>query len=155
MRLVESADIEAGAQAVYARLTDVALGERIAADRGARLFRPDGGRMLTVGSDWQAEVPYRGRMRTLTSHVTALDPPQKIALAGESGGFAFTLSLTLAPLSRQATRLWSDLEVRPRTLSARILLQTLKLGRGRLRARYAQRLAHMAQALQDQIAMGG
>lgn len=154
MRVVESADLGASINGVFAALTDVGYVEQFARDRGVVLKRLDGGNALAVGAEWQARFAFRGRARTLTARVEDLEAPRRMVMAGASGGFEYRAVMTLAEIPEGATRLWSDIEVRPRSLSARIILQTVKLGRNRLRARFAQRLGFLARAIEERIAAG-
>ncbi|MBS0563498.1 MAG: SRPBCC family protein [Proteobacteria bacterium] len=151
MRLVESADIEAAAPDVFGALTDLGYFERLSLRHGVSLERLDGQGSLRPGAEWQIEFPFRGRLREATSRIEELDHPRRMVLCGRSSGFEYRAILSLTALSRQSTRLWADLEVRPKSLTARVLLQTLKLGRSRLRGRYAARLAAFAALLQHRI----
>lgn len=151
MRLVESADIDGSALDVFGALTDLHHFERLSLRHGVILHRLDGTGNLRPGAEWRIEFPFRGRLRELTSRVDALDDPRQMVLSGKSSGFQYRATLSLTALSRTTTRLWADLEVRPKSLAARILLQTLKLGRSRLRSRFAARLGALAELLQHRI----
>ncbi|MFO1174820.1 MAG: SRPBCC family protein [Paracoccaceae bacterium] len=151
MRLVESADIEASVAEVFGALTDIGHFERLALRHGVILQRLDGARGMRPGAEWQLEFPFRGRLRAMTGRVDQMDDPRQMVLGGRSSGFEYRATLSLTALSRSSTRLWADLDVRPKSLTARILLQTLRLGRNRLRSRFAARLGAFAELLHNRI----
>lgn len=54
----------------------------------------------------------------------------------------------LVALSRTRTRLFVSMELRPTTLSARLLLQSLRLAKGRLTGRLKTRMAEFGQRIE-------
>jgi hypothetical protein len=55
-------------------------------------------------------------------------------------------------LSVRKSRIILRTEIKPRNLSARVVVQSLKLARGRIEARYEAKLAQLAQELEQKIA---
>lgn len=145
MKLVSRTDIDLAATVLFPVLTDSAFFEAFAARKGVRVKRLDDNPGVVAGSAWRIHLPYRGRERVITHRVHRIDEPRRLVLVGNSGSFRFEIEALLSPMSRQSTRLAISLDVRPETFGARVLLQTLKLGKGRLQARFDQRLAQVAQ----------
>lgn len=145
MKLVSRTDIDLSAAALFPVLTDAAFFETLAARNGVRINRLDENAEIVVGSAWRIHLPYRGRERVITHRVQRIDAPRRLLLVGNSGSFRFEIEALLSPMSRESTRLAISLDVRPETFGARVLLQTLKLGKGRLQARFDQRLLQAAQ----------
>jgi hypothetical protein len=58
------------------------------------------------------------------------------------------LGFTLVALSRQRTRLYAEFEIRPRSLGARLMVQSAKLGRASLNTRYSKRIAALARDIE-------
>ena len=54
-------------------------------------------------------------------------------------------------LSRSRTRVAMDLELKPKTLSARLMVQSLKLARANLEKKFRVRMADYAQAIEDRL----
>ncbi len=145
MKLVSRTDIDLSAAVLFPVLTDAVFFETIAVRNGARVERLDANAQVVAGSGWRIRVPYRGREREITQRVQRIDPPRRLMLVGTSGSFRFEIEAVLTPMSRESTRLAISLDVRPETFGARLLLQTLKLGKGRLQARFDQKLYRAAQ----------
>lgn len=142
-------DVEAAPEALFGALTDRDWIEAMARRAGAVVERTGPAGAFVSGAGWDARFTHRGRERHLASRVTVLDMPGKLVLAGESHAFGGTVEVVLMPLSRQITRLTVALEVRPQTFTARLILQTLKIGKGRLKERLDARVAALGTALKD------
>ena len=154
MKLSARKDIDSAAVDVFPVLADFDSYEKLALRQGAEVQRLDRLPEPGVGSAWQVRFPFRGRPRQIDSHISVYDPPRRLVLEGKSGAFEFTMTASLAPLSRSQTRLAVDLAIRPRSFSARILLQTLKLGRSRLESRFATRIDGFAALLRQRLKAG-
>ena len=84
---------------------------------------------------------WRDSPRQVWLEVTRFDRPSHIVLEGHSDLFNLSIAMTLVPLSRVRTRLLFETEIRPRTMRARLLLQTARLGKAQLDRKYDQRIA--------------
>jgi len=151
MKLSGRTDIEVAATDVFAVLTDFVHFEKVALRQGAEVERTDRLRGYGVGSTWNVHFRYRGKGRHLVAELTALEPLRALSFQGKSGGFEFTISMTLLPLAQKLTRLSVDLDVRPRTLAARIILQTAKLGRARIEQRFSSRTEAFGRYLRQRL----
>jgi uncharacterized protein YndB with AHSA1/START domain len=140
MRLASRTDIAAPATGVFAVLTDLDRLEEGARQAGVRLRRSDTGQGLVLGATWQSQFVWRGRERAAECTVERIDPPRSIRLGTRSGNYACTIDLTLAPLSRTLTRMAVVMEVKPLSVGARLVLQTLRIGRSRLELRLDRRV---------------
>jgi hypothetical protein len=67
---------------------------------------------------------------------------------------AATFLVELVAMSRLRTRMRIELDVRPQTLSARLLMQSAKLARNTLNRRYKVRIAHFSSDLEDRHKKG-
>lgn len=151
MKLYGQSDIDAAATDVFAVLTDFVHFEKVALRQGADVERTDRLRGYSVGSTWNVHFRYRGKGRHLAAELTALEPPSALNFEGKSGGFEFSVSMSLLPLAPRLTRLSVVLDVRPRTLAARIILQTAKLGRVRFEQRFSSRTEAFGRYLQRRL----
>jgi hypothetical protein len=59
------------------------------------------------------------------------------------------MKVELVALSRGRTRLSVELELKPRSISARLLVQSLKLARANLNKKFHLRMADYARELED------
>lgn len=144
MKLSDRVDIEAPADFVWAQLTDFDGWERAALRRGAEVARLDDATTPAVGMAWKVAFQWRGKTRKLDLRITAVDPGQRVAFAGTGPNVEGALVLDLVEMGPRRTRLASGLDVRPRTLAARLFFQGLKLARARVDRRYAMRLRQLA-----------
>jgi uncharacterized protein YndB with AHSA1/START domain len=142
MRLNDSTDIQVPRQQVFASLTDIDHFQRLGVRYGVTLRQVEG-RTVQAGAEWLAEFPFRGQMRHLTCRIDAIDAPRDLILSGKSGGYEFGAAISLT-----ANAVKNSVSSKPKTLAARILLQTMKLARSRLRSRFAMRLAAFGAAIE-------
>jgi len=148
MKFSTNEDIEAPIDAVFEMLCDFESFERSAMRRGAEVQRMD--RLTTpgVGMTWQAVFELRGKRREMELEMVTFDHPQEIVLESTSPGMLGTTSFELIALSRSRTRVKVELEVKPLNLSARLLVQSLKLAKNSLGKKYKLRVAEYAEGME-------
>ena len=148
MKFSTRRDIDAPADYVFARLSDFEALERQAMRRGVGVKRKAAS-AEAVGPAWELKVPFRGKMREMDTNVTTLDAPNMLAAHAQSGGLHMDVTVELVPLSKTRTRMTIGYEVRPTTLSARILVQSVKFAKNTLQKRFEKRVegfcAHLAE----------
>lgn len=154
MRLAARTDLAADAATLYRALTDGAWLESEARRAGATVRRTAeaegaAGGAIGPGTTWEIDVEVRGRRRHLVSRVVAAEPGRLLSAAGEMAALASLVEVRLTALSPRLTRMAVVLELQPRTLPARLMIQTLRLGRSRLQARFERRLASLGRRLCD------
>ena len=149
MKFSTREDIEAPIEAVFAAVSNFEAFERSAMRRGVRVQR--GQRM--VGTDprqtWDIAFPFRGKERSLAAELAEFTAPARLKLQSVSGGLNGDLLIDLVALSRSRTRLGVQIDLRPRTLSARLMLQSLKLAKPKLTRRFRLRVANFAAEVED------
>lgn len=149
MNFTTRQDVEAPIAFVWKRATDFTAFERQGLRRGAEVRRRDTLREAGVGAIWDAKFTFRGKERALTAQIVAFDPPNTYTVQVTSGGITGLCLVDLVALSRGRTRLTVAVDLSASSLSARLLLQSLKLARGSLNKRFADRIEAMAQDMQD------
>ncbi len=152
MKLTAKTDIEAPASFVYASLNDHAMWEREMTRRGAEIDRPADMPLAGVGAGWQLRVPFRGKVRKLLLRIEALDPDTRIVISVEGQAIDGSSVWEMLPMSPRRTRLRLAVEVRPKTLAARLFLNTLRLAKGRVQLRLEKRLKQMAARIEERLA---
>ncbi|AMY71950.1 SRPBCC family protein [Frigidibacter mobilis] len=148
MKFSTKEDIEAPVAFVFAELSDFDGFERAAMRRGATIKRLDRRTEPVAGMSWALEFRWRGRERKMVTDMTAYDPPQAMAFLAESAGFEMVLELSFLEMSRRRTRLAVELQIKPRTLASRIMLQSLKLGKAKLSRKFAARVRMAADEIE-------
>ncbi|MEI4484738.1 SRPBCC family protein [Frigidibacter sp. MR17.14] len=154
MKFSTKEDIGAPAEVVFRELSDFAAFERLARARGAQVRRLDRLEHPGPGMSWELAFRWRGRERSLVADLTRFDAPQEIRFDAVSTGFAVTLTLGVIALSPRRTRIAVGLEVTPKTLASRILMQSMKLGKARLDRKFATRVRMMAEEIEFRHAGG-
>ncbi|MGB3245165.1 MAG: SRPBCC family protein [Sulfitobacter sp.] len=149
MKFSTREDIEAPINAVFAMLCDFEGFERSAMRRGAEVQRVDDIAVPGVGMTWQAVFNMRGKRREIEIEIVTFDKPNEIVLESTSPGLIGQMSFELMALSRNRTRILVDLEVKPLNLSARLLVQSMKLAKASLTKKYKQRVGEYAKTVED------
>ncbi|MGP1358118.1 hypothetical protein [Roseicyclus sp.] len=148
MKLRVSDDIEAPADRVWAGFTDFSAVEAEARGRGADLVRVGDWRSPQLGAAWRGSVAVRGKTRPIEARIATFVPGETCIVECRVGGMASTYETTLIPLSPSLTRVSVMLELRASTLSARLLLQTLKVARRRVMQRLEGAVVRQGQAVE-------
>lgn len=148
MRFSAREDVELEAGTVFAAVSDFAAFERLARRRGIEIRRIDRLARPAVGMAWSLAGRFRGRARSAIAELRHFDPDGGLVLAITGGGFEATFELLVVRLSRARSRVVADLEVRPRSLGARLALQAARLGRKRMVRRYGEGLRSFARQLE-------
>ncbi len=152
MKFSTRKDIEAPAEFVFDRITDFDSMERQAMRRGIELSRKSPNQPRDVGASWTLKIPFRGKMRDMDAQITEMDTPNALTVQAKSGGLDMEVTTELVPLSPLRTRLTIGYEVRPQSLSARILVQSVKFAKGTLQKRFEKRVGKYCQQISDQYA---
>jgi len=144
MKFSTKEDVEAPIGHVFEQVTDFDGFERMALRRGADVQRTDTLAAPGVGMSWSGSGKIRGKTRDITAQVTRYDPATDLCLSAQSDGFDIGLEVELVALSPGRTRMRVSVELSPRNLSARLLLQSAKLARRNLTQRYKERISGYA-----------
>ncbi len=148
-------DIEAPIQSVWTAVTDFEHFERQAMRRGAEVSRSDPRGRPGPDSEWNVCFTYRGRPREIDARIAEFDAPNALRLDSVSGGLDAVMRIELMSLSPRRTRLNIALDLTPRTLTARLLVQSLKFARTNLGKRFANRVYDFAQGVEGRYRNAG
>lgn len=149
MKFSTKEDIEAPIDAVFDMLCDFEMFERAAMRRGAEVQRTDSRATPGVGMGWQAAFSLRGKRRQIEIDMTTFDRPHEMVFECRSSGLTNLMTLELVALSRSRTRVLVALDIKPLNLSARLLVQSLKLAKTSLTKKYKLRVAEFARTLEE------
>ncbi|KAF0676611.1 SRPBCC family protein [Profundibacterium mesophilum] len=148
MKFSSRRDIAAPQEVVFDQLSDFSAAERLAQGRGVRVERLAG--PPPEASRWMISYEFRGRERRLDAHVTSYTPPEGFTISGVSDGITLQIDIEVIALAPDRTRLALGIELRPRTLPARILVQSMKLTKPALSRRLDTRIDTIAARIERQ-----
>ena len=144
MKLIAKTDLEAPVDFVYAQLADHVAWEREALRRGADIERPADMEHSGVGAGWRIQVPFRGKVRKVLLKIEQMDPDRSLVFSFDGQSVQGDALLEVQVLSARRSRLRVTLDAKPKTLAARLFINTLRLAKGRVQARFDKRLAQLA-----------
>jgi hypothetical protein len=144
MKFSTREDIDAPREAVFAHLTDFEAWERGALRRGAEVQRIDTLSRPGPGMSWKSAFQWRGKRRQMVVRLDRYDLPSAVSFSARASNIEAQFEVELLEMAARRTRVIVRLEIRPLTLTARLLLQTMKLARGRSEARFRKRVAQVA-----------
>jgi hypothetical protein len=149
MKFSTREDIEAPIRDVFEMLSDFSVYERAAMRRGAEVRRTDRLAQPGVGATWQVQFKLRGKQRQLDLEVVKYAAPTDLVVSLTSKNITGQVTCELFALSRARTRIICAIEVKPLTLTARLLIQSLKLTKKSLDQKYKDRVAELITDMED------
>jgi hypothetical protein len=149
MKLTAKTDLEAPLSFVFATLTDHAAWEREAVRRGAEVERPADMPLSGVGAGWRLRFRFRGKARKFLLRIDELTQDQRLAVSLEGQAIEGASVLEVLALSPRRTRLRVTLTVKPKSIAARLFINTLRLAKGRVQSRFEMRLGQLGARIQD------
>lgn len=144
MKFSTREDINAPIDTVFEAITRFDSFERAAMRRGAEVRRLSDAQTPDVGAAWNLRFMMQGKKREVDVALTRCEAPSTLEASITSGNIAGEATCVLQQLSPERTRMTVAVEVRPLTLSARVLLQPLKLAKTRLTSKFKVRVAAFA-----------
>ncbi len=152
MKFSTRQDIEAPIEYVFERAADFEAHARQAMRRGVAVERADDLAATGTGMCWNVRFDFRGKPRRVRGELTEFDLPNSYLIQSVSAGISADFDVELLSLSRNRTRLKAGLQLLPKTISARLLVQSLKLAKGSLDERFEKRIVQFASDIQGSFA---
>ncbi|SEM69524.1 hypothetical protein SAMN05216227_1001118 [Pseudorhodobacter antarcticus] len=149
MKLTAKEDIEAPIAFVNAVLTDFETWERAAMRRGADVERTDRMPALGVGMEWKVAFTFRGKTRKLNIKLASMLAEQSLGFDVMSKPAEAVFGIEMAEMGPRRTRIVLTMELKPRTLAARLFLQSLKLAKAKVNRRFTLRLSQLCAGVED------
>ncbi len=149
MQIVAQEDIEVPIDAVFAMVADFERFERMAMRRGIEVRRTAGFASPQAGTSWETELKIRGKPRQISVVLSECETPSLMRFHASSKGMKGDTLIELLALSQRRTRLSIATSLGAKTLPARLLLQSLKLGQARFRRQFQTRLSEFARELEE------
>lgn len=155
MKFTSRVEIEAPAQAVFDELCDYEAIDKLARKRAVSLKRTDKLAQPGIGMSWQSQFQFRGRIRDMDLRITRYEPPDTLEYIGQTQGFEIACLMQIVSLARSRSRLIITIEVRPKSLGARLLVQSARLGKSGLDRRFDDRVRRFGEKLDEQVSRRG
>lgn len=153
MRFETKEDIEVPIEALFDMLADFEWSENAALRRGAELQRTDRLREPGPGMTWDTRFMMRGRMREMEIVLTKFERPEDMHFETTSQSMNSELIVHLIALSKKRTRLHVVAKLAPKTLAARLMVQSFKLARSSINRKFHARVSEYAKSLEARYMM--
>lgn len=154
MELSSKEDIDAPLAEVFEALSDFASFERSAIRRGIEVQRLNEDLSPQLGLAWDVRGEFRGKSREARLELAQYEPSTLIGINGESPSLKGTSRIELLALSPRRTRIAVTVDVQAKTLSGRLLLQSMKLAKSKINRRFKTRVADFASLTEDRLKRG-
>ncbi|HHY01445.1 MAG TPA: SRPBCC family protein [Paracoccus sp.] len=144
-------DSDLPADQLFRAVSDFDRIERMLARRGIEARR---GEVVApaLGAAWDIGFDLRGKRRELQLELVEFAAPERIAMTGVGEGLDISIAMTVVALTRAKSRAIFEVEIRPRHMRARLMLQTAKLGKSQLDRKFADRAGRFLNDLTSQQA---
>ena len=154
MQLTAREDIAAPIDRVFDAVSDFDGFERAILRRGAEIVRTDTLRRSAPGMSWDTRFVYRGKMRRVQAELTRLDRPEALHLVTASPGLEGSLSVDLVSLSPRETRMEVRLVLTPRSMTARLMVQSMRLAKRSILRKYRRGVRKFARDIETRFGEG-
>ncbi|MCL3880997.1 SRPBCC family protein [Marivita sp. GX14005] len=152
MQITATEDVAAPVDHVFSELTSFEVLERYAMRRGIEVQRRFKGDLPTAGEGWMLRFAFRGKEREASIVLEEYRPFDGLRFGGRSGGLETDTLIELVPLSPSRTRVNLVFKMTPKTLSARLLVQSFKLARSSINRRVQKRMAQYRDEIEARLA---
>ncbi|MES2541307.1 MAG: hypothetical protein V4720_14705 [Pseudomonadota bacterium] len=149
MKLTAKTDMEVPAAFLFASLVDHATWEREAVRNGAEVERPPGSPATGPGAEWRIRGHFRGKPRKVLLKIAEMVENQLVVLSLDGPSIEGSARFEVMVLSPRRSRLRVDVEFKPKTLAARLFINTMRLAKGRVQAKFETRLGQMGARIKD------
>lgn len=149
MKFSSKEDIEAPIDTVFELLSEFDVFERAAMRRGAEIVRTDKIRKPAAGMSWDVAFALRGKRRNVAVRLVDYSAPRRMEAAASSPGFEGQFCVDLIALSKKRTRIAIEFDIKPQSLSARLMIQSMRLAKSSLNRRFKMRVAEFAKDLEE------
>jgi len=143
------ADINASIDAVFAVLSDVDALELQATRGGVEVRRTTPHHVAQAGMGWHVRFRFRGRKRASDIVLAEMSVPTRLVFDSSTGGLETRFRVDLEALSKNQTRVTTYAHMVPKTLSARLLVQSMKLAKSTISRKYTVRMAQFARDVEE------
>jgi hypothetical protein len=136
---------------VFEALCDFPAAERAAMDRGVTVQRLDALGAAAEGVRWTLGFFARGRDREAEIELTKFTRPTLMRYEGHVGGLLFEATVACRVADSNATEVTVTTKLRARSMSAKVLIQSMKLARARVVQRYRKAIRRQLREVEARL----
>ncbi|MDO5646690.1 hypothetical protein [Paracoccus sp. (in: a-proteobacteria)] len=125
--------------------------ERYLTANGVDVRRIDPAQEVGVVRGWNLTFDFRGAPRDVRLVLTRHDRPQLMTLMGQGDLLDVQIDISFIALSRSRARMMFEMDLRPRGMKARLILQTAKLRKKRLDNKFVRRVTDFSRFMQENL----
>lgn len=148
MKLSTQEDVNAPIEDVFAAVSDFNNFEQSLLKRGAKVARLDALPQPAAGMSWDIQFGFRGRQREAKATIDEISGPSCVKASAISSGIHGFVDVELTEISKDRTRMKIGVDMRPKTLPARVLIQSLKLAQNSIKSRFKNRVSNFARDIE-------
>jgi hypothetical protein len=100
---------------------------------------------------WAIRMELRGKLQRIEIELADYEPPNKLIFTGGTDSFDAEVLVELIALSARETRATMTVDLKPKTLAARLILQSARLTKGSITKRIRKRLNKFALEIEDRV----
>ena len=153
MKFSSKEDLDIPKDKTFEILSDFKAFERKAMRHGAAIVRTAPQSRGPIGTSWAIQATIRGKSRNIQLSLTDYEPATFLSFSAVSSEFSAVMSFELTEHSDAKTRMRAALEIKAKTLSARLMMQSARLAKKTLNNRYKLRVANFAEDLEQKYAV--
>ncbi|MCA0922791.1 SRPBCC family protein [Pseudooceanicola nanhaiensis] len=154
MRLTTKNTIDAPAEMVFDSILNFAGARRDAVPEGARVARTDRLEQPGPGMTWELVFDLLGQRREMHLRLLSCDRPGRMEFKGTSPGLDIECTAQLSSPEAGRTVLALVIDIKPQNLSARILVQSLKLAKYQVSRRIEDKLGGFCRGIEARAKQG-
>ncbi len=144
MKYSATEEIDAPIDAVFERFCDFDRFETAAIKRGAKVNRIATNTKELHGLRWNTAFDLRGKRREVMLELVQFERPNHMKLAHASQGMDGGTLIEFSALPLNRTRVRVQFELKPKSLSGRLLIQSLRLAKKSLNQKFKDNFAKFA-----------
>lgn len=149
MRLSSTQEINAPIDFVFGYLSDFETHIVTASGYGAEVERVDNSQDTVIGAKWSAVARIRGKVRDFDVELVSYDPTSTLGFAVSSPNADIDVEMQLVALGVSKTQVKIVAKSRPKSIAARLLLQTAKLAKKSISRRFDLRVRDLMGRIED------
>lgn len=151
MQFRASETVTGGIDRVHALVSDMAYYERRALEAGLEVQRLDKLPAPAPGMQWRIPFRAKGRDRVADIELVKLSVPTTLRFEGKVQGLLFEAVVDCRVLDPEATEVTVSTKLRAKSITAKVLMQSMKLARTTLNERYRKRVRKVLRDLEDRL----
>ncbi|GGA05751.1 SRPBCC family protein [Neptunicoccus cionae] len=132
-------DVNAPLDFVFAQLSDFESYESYAMRVGAEVQRTDDLAQKGVGMCWNIQGDFRGKHRNFEIELTEFRPDNLLKFMVVASGIEANVTMEAMALTRKQSRIKATTVLKPKSISARLILQSAKLAKNSMNRKFNHR----------------